>query len=100
VTEVLHDPLSEAIRWDGWVIRDDEGMDCHRLTVVSPPHADQETAWLCAAGQQDRRCQVCGESVEFWATFCRRHFAEAMREYQARRRRPGGRRDGAAAAQG
>jgi hypothetical protein len=71
-----------VIHYEGFIVRDEVGFDCHRLTVVSPPHATQEAAELCYADQHSRCCQVCGEPVEFWATMCRRHFAIAMRSYE------------------
>lgn len=79
---------ARAILLGGWVIRDEDGFDCHRLTEVTPPHADEETAWVCERDQQERCCQVCGVEVEFWATFCRSHFAEAMRAYKKDGRGP------------
>jgi hypothetical protein len=68
------------LKYEGYVVRDEVGFDCHRLTEVSPPHATEQAAWICYQDQDGRRCQVCGEDIEFWATFCRKHFAIAMRQ--------------------
>jgi hypothetical protein len=80
---------SRPVHLDGWIIRDPDGMDCHRVTEVSPPHADVETAWLCVQDQQSRSCSMCGVAIPWWATFCSPHYAEAWREYHRARRAPG-----------